>query len=242
VTLTKGTYLYANSMQTGQRRIPIRGVNGAFKTWQEVLVPFEAELAHFKNSIDSLKKDAVKPPVVVRRMLNADLIISTNPARFRIDSTSEVFTDKDATILRYAKELRGLRGIKLSAADQLKEGTTISFTTAKPVKLLLGFFKPERAAFAPIDTIYLKAPELETNASANDYGQAEIRIANGIVIKGMPSVNIHSYSFPAGTHTLKLAKGVCLLLGFVDGAETIPLYDAGLTESGFKKEIDWLFE
>jgi hypothetical protein len=242
VRLTKGTYLYANSMQTGQRRIPIRGVNGTFKTWQEVLVPFEAELAHFKHSIDSLKQDAVKPATVVRRMLNADVSISTNPARFIIDSASEVFTDKDAGILRYAKELRSLRGIKLSAADQLKEGTTISFTAAKPVKLLVGFFKPERAAFAPRDTIYLKAPELETNASANDYGQAEIRIANGIVIKGMPSVNIHSYSFPAGTHTLKLAKGVCVIVGFVDGTETIPLYDAGLTESGYKKEIDWLFE
>ena len=55
VQLTKGTYLYANSMQTKQRKIPIRGVDGTFKTWAEVLVPFENELAHFKDAIDSLK-------------------------------------------------------------------------------------------------------------------------------------------------------------------------------------------
>ena len=90
--------------------------------------------------------------------------------------------------------------------------------------------------------MFLKAPELETNASANDYGQAETKIANAVVVKGMPPVNVHSYSFPAGNNTLKLAKGLVLILGFADGDQTIPLYDAGLTESGAKREIDWLFE
>jgi hypothetical protein len=242
VDLTKGAYLYANSMQTGQRRIPIRGVNGTFKTWQEVLVPFESELVHFQKSIDSLKQDAVKPSTVIRRMLNVDVSFNQPVSRYTVDSALTVFSDRDATIVRFAKELRKLNGIKLSSAEQLKEGTTISFTTDKPVKVLVGFFKPERAAFAPRDTIYLRAPELETNASANDYGQADTRIANGFVVKGMPSVNIHTYSFPAGSHTLKLGKGVCLIIGFVDGNENIPLYDAGLTEEGYKKEIDWLFE
>jgi hypothetical protein len=106
---------------------------------------------------------------------------------------------------------------------------------------LVGFFKPQKAAFSK-DTIFLKEPELETNASANDYGQAEIKIANGLVIKGMPAVNIHSYSFGAGTNTLKLAKGICVIIGFVDGEQVIPVYDAGLSENGVKKEIDWLFE
>jgi hypothetical protein len=58
----------------------------------------------------------------------------------------------------------------------------------------------------------------------------------------MPPVNIHSYSFGAGQHTLKLPKGICLIVGFVNGEQTIPVYDAGLTERGIKKEIDWLFE
>ena len=243
VALTRGTYLYANSMQTGQRRIPLRGVNGTFKTWEEVLVPFETELAHFRQSIDSLKENARRPPVAVQPLRAANVTLrDSEVSRYTIDSTSVVFSDKNATIIRFAKELKGLQGLKLSSDAQLKTGTSFVFTTPTPVKVLVGFFKPERAAFAPPDSIYLKAPELETNASANDYGQAEIKIANAIVIKGMPSVNIHSYSFPAGTHTLKLAKGVCLIAGFVDGNETIPVYDAGLTESGFKKQIDWLFE
>ena len=35
VELTKDTYLYANSMQTAQRRIPIGGDNGKNKTWRK---------------------------------------------------------------------------------------------------------------------------------------------------------------------------------------------------------------
>jgi hypothetical protein len=31
-------------------------------------------------------------------------------------------------------------------------------------------------------------------------------------------------------------------LGFVNNEQGIPMYDAGLTETGIKKEIDWLFE
>jgi hypothetical protein len=174
--------------------------------------------------------------------VNADVNFgNTSFAKYIIDTSSLTFTDTSANIIAFAKELKGLEGLKLSHKQQLREGTNITFTSTKPVKVLVGFFHPEQAAFTK-DTTFLKAPELETNASANDYGQAETKIANAIIIKGMPPVNVHSYSFNAGTHTLKLAKGIALILGFVDAGQLIPLYDAGLAESGAKKEIDWLFE
>lgn len=129
----------------------------------------------------------------------------------------------------------------MSFNQQMKAGTLLNFSNDKPVKLLVGFFNIKRDVFSK-DSIFLRAPELETNASANDYGQAETQIANALVIKGLPAINIHSYSFAAGNNSLKLAKGVCLLLGFIDGQQIIPLYDAGLTEDGMNREIDWLFE
>src|SRR5690606_26565560 len=52
--LTKDSYLYANSMQTKQRKIPMRGVDATFKHWTEMLPVFEAEYENFKNSIDDL--------------------------------------------------------------------------------------------------------------------------------------------------------------------------------------------
>jgi hypothetical protein len=235
VRLTKGAYLYANSMQTKQRKIPMRGVDATFKTWAEVLVPF-------KHAIDSLKHKPADSVNKVKSLVNADVNFgNTSFAKYIIDSSSSTFTDTSANIIAFAKELKGLEGLKLSHKQQLREGTNITFTSTKPVKVLVGFFHPEQAAFTK-NTVFLKAPELETNASANDYGQAETKIANAIVVKGMPPVNIHSYNFNAGTNTLKLAKGIVLILGFTDGDQTIPLYDAGLTENGARKEIDWLFE
>jgi hypothetical protein len=241
VQLTQGTYLYANSMQTQQRKIPLRGVDGTFKTWKEMIPPFEEELKHFRHKIDSLKNDAGKIKVDPKPLVNATVTLNESTKYFRIGNGSIVYSDTTFSINTFAAELKDLRGLQQSFNRQQQYGTTISFSSDKAVKLLVGYFRPQRAAFAS-DTIYLKPPELETNASANDYGQAETRIANAIVIKGMPQVNIHSYSFNAGNHTLKLGKGVCLILGFVDGAQVIPLYDAGLTESGTSKEIDWLFE
>lgn len=235
VGLTKGTYLYANSMQTAQRKIPIRGVDGTFKTWAEVLVPFEKELSHFKHKIDSLKsnfssankEDAILENTIVELDNRADFFI--------VDSASNPFSDRNQSIVYYAKELKGLKGIKRSFEVQIQRGTTIAFSNSNPVKVLVGFFNKREPQF-------LKPPELETDASANDYGQSETKIANGLIIKGMPPINIHTYSFKAGKNTLTLAKGACLILGFVSDSLPIPLYDAGLTEKGVKKEIDWLFE
>jgi hypothetical protein len=242
VNLTKGTYLYANSMQTQQRKIPLRGINGSFKTWAEVLVPFEDELQHFKRKIDSLKNPATKTETQRVVLTNADIrLFDTTDSRYIVDSLSNVFSDTSLSILDFARELKGLRGVQLSFMKQLKQGTELRFSSSLPVKLLVGYFNPQQAAFSK-DSVFLKAPELETNAAANDYGQAEIKIANAIVIKGMPPVNVHSYNFPAGNNVLKLARGICLILGFVNNDELLPPYDAGLTESGNQKQIDWLFE
>jgi hypothetical protein len=236
VALTKDSYLYANSMQTAQRKIPIRGVDGTFKTWAEVLEPFENEMAHFRHKIDSLKSNPSKNRDEVVVLTKEHVVLTSNQAySYILDTGAIPFRDTSLTIMYYAKELKGLEGMKLSFSKQVNNGTSIVFSNSKPVKVLVGFFNKK-------DPQFLKAPELETDASANDYGQSETKIANAIIIKGMPPVNVHTYFFKAGTNTLTLAKGACLILGFINDASPMPLYDAGLTEKGVKKEIDWLFE
>jgi hypothetical protein len=148
---------------------------------------------------------------------------------------SSLFTDTATYIKDYAEELKLLNAVKLNKSEQIEKGTSIAFTSKKPVKVLVGYFNsPDRR--------FLQAPQLETDASANNYGQAEPKIRNALLISGMPPVNIHTYSFPAGSNKLTLAKGACLVLGFVDDKETIPVYDTGLIPGGVKKELDWLFE
>ena len=239
--LTKPAYLYANSMQTGGRKIPLSGAGGRYKNWADVLPVFEEELSIFQRKLDSLKN--VKPGQVktVVPLKNADISLFNYDRAYTVDSLAHPFADKDFAIRSFAGELKGLRGVKTSFTDQVTNGTEISFSNKKPVKMLVGFFKPQKAAFT-VDTTYLKQPELETNASANDYGQADTKIANAMIVPGMPQLHVHSYEFKPGNNTLKLARGVALVLGFIDADAPLPVYDAGLYESGNRKQVDWLFE
>ncbi|MBD2705158.1 hypothetical protein IC229_31340 [Spirosoma sp. BT702] len=232
--LTRDTYLYANSMQTKQRKIPMRGIDGTYKTWEEMLPVYQKELSRFKHVIDSLKTTSnatakqpvtLKPATVTLQSLQVDT--------YSLEKGQLVFTDTSVTIRDVASELKQLKGLKLSKAKLQSERTSLMFSTTQPVKLLVGFFNEKNPN-------YLPAPELETDASANDYGQSEIKISNAILVDGLPPVNVHAYSFKPGQHTLNLGKGACLILGFMDGNQEISVMDAGL--AGNKKNIDWLFE
>ncbi|RZK27915.1 MAG: hypothetical protein EOO61_22780 [Hymenobacter sp.] len=139
-----------------------------------------------------------------------------------------------ANINAVAPDLANLQGIYFDKKLQRQQGTSLQFTCTQPVTLLVGFFKDK-------NTIYLQEPQLETDASANDYGQAEIKIANGLIVSGMPPVNVHAYTFKAGTHNFTLGKGLAVLLGFTNGNQPLKSRDAGLT-SERRGELDWLFE
>jgi hypothetical protein len=86
----------------------------------------------------------------------------------------------------------------------------------------------------------LNPPTLETDASANNHGQSDIRIANAMQIEGLYPINIYTYLFEPGEHSLQLGKGICLVLGFIDGNQEISTYDASIgVEDGVG--VDWLF-
>jgi hypothetical protein len=234
--LTKNTYLYANSMQTQQRKIPIGGNDGKNKTWVELLPKYEQELKTFIKNVDSLKlhqgeKIEVKDPVLEPTNVTW---LSKIDGTYTLAQKASVYTDTNLVTNVYDGILKDLTGIRLSQKEQVVNGTTLKFSTDKPVKLMVGFFKEKGKNYSP-------EPTLENDASANDYGQAEIKIGNAIVFTDMPPVNIHSYTFPAGTHTLTLAKGECLVLGFIDGKTVIPVYDAAMHKGGANRKIDALF-
>jgi len=236
--LTKSTYLYANSMQTKQRKIPMRGVDATYITWVEMLPVYQQELTHLQHSIDSLKQ--VKPTTAAKKasvLTNSPVkLLSKTGGTYRVGTGQSAFTDTTAQITAAAPELAGLNGIRMSKAEQISQGTELRFSTTKPVKLLVGYFNEKSPR-------YLPTPQLETDASANDYGQADSKISNAVAVAGMPSVNVHTYSFKPGTHTLNLGKGACLILGFIDDNQPLRTYNAGLGDASAKAdEIDWLFE
>jgi hypothetical protein len=236
VELTKGTYLYANSMQTKQRKIPIRGVDGTFKTWAEVLVPFNNELYHFRQALDSLKHNKGSETHQQAAWKNIEVKLESDQYnKYSLSLPAIPFTDTTVAIGPVAPELKQLMGWQMSFWQQVQRGTYLSFSNTVPVKLLVGYFNSK-------DPHFLQPPQLETDATANDRGQAEAKIVNAMVVTGMPPVNVHSFDFAPGRNAIRLPRGACLILGFIDGSSVLRGYDAGITEKAGAKEIDWLFE
>jgi len=234
VDLTKDTYLYANSMQTQQRRIPISGRDGKNKTWAEMLPHYQQELDNFKRNIETLKKgknagdeNPVLKPANVK-------VLNKGVKRYSIAVGQKAYSDNKCKIEELTDELKLLKGIQFSDKKQREEGTVLKFESDKPVKVVVGYFNTNSYSV-------LRPPTLETNANANDRGQADIRIANAMRFNGLYPVNVYTYSYPAGKNELKLGKGRVLILGFIDGETKIKTHDAGISDSYDGVPVDWLF-
>ena len=243
--LTRDHYLYANSMQTAQRRIPVGGDNGRFKTWEEMLPVYEEELTNLKVNTEKLrhpqkaatptevKKVTVPKDIVVIRACSPESVISPSSATAAMVPLKKgalLYENREERIDSIAPELEGLDALVLNRDTTRIKGTTVVFTAKRPVQMLVGFFIDD-------DPKWAKVPKLETDATGNEYGQAEAVITNAINMTGMPTVNIHSYHFPAGHHTINLPKGIIMVAGFTE--TDLKPRDAGLQGAG--DEVDWLF-
>ena len=236
VSLTDNTYLYANSMQTAQRRVPVGGDNGKMKTWSELATVYQEELDAFKENIEKLKHPVTQTDVKILPITPANVTIhklQTSNIKFQTLQKGAILFEKrpDTPIDSVAPELVGLQALVLNRDTTRLVGTTIAFESEKPVKVLVGLFKDDDMKFA-------KAPKLEIDATGNEYGQAEPILTNAISMVQMPKVNIHQYSLPAGRHTLRLPKGILMVAGFTNS--TINPRDCGL--NGPSTEVDWLFQ
>lgn len=234
VMLTKNTYLYANSMQTGQRRIPISGEEGKNKTWEELYPFYQKELANFKNNLEILKskQNHTGKTLQVQALRPSQVKMISDFKSIALRPDVRVYDDTLSIIEKIAPELENLTCFVQNADQQMSEGTTIEFETAQPVKLLIGYFRDDHRRYA-------KPPMLETDASANQYGQAEPVLTNAIRFKGLPTVNVHSYYFGKGHHKLLLPKGMILVLGFT--ADEIKVRDTGWGGTGDESTMDWMF-
>ena len=227
---TDSIYLYANSMQTAQRRIPVGGDGGKMKTWSELAKVYQEELDAFKENIQKLKHPVAQTDVLINPLKPVDVKYSGTTVTLKKGAI--LFENRpDTPVDSLAPELVGLQALVLNRDTTRIIGTTIAFECAKPVKVLVGLFKDDDKKFA-------KAPKLEIDATGNEYGQAEPILTNAISIVQMPKVNIHTYNLPAGRHTLRLPKGILMVAGFT--SDNIKPRDCGL--NGPSSEVDWLFQ
>jgi hypothetical protein len=231
--MTESTYLYANSMQTSQRRIPIGGDNGNFKTWSDMLPVYEAELDALKANIEKLKNPVVQntaPPAAVKPASVKYVAVAQQQTELRKGAI--LFENREDTkVDSLAPELVGLQSIVLNRDTTRIVGTSVEFSCERPVKMLVGFFQDD-------DSKWAKPPKLEIDATGNEYGQAEPILTNAIALRQMPPANIHAYHFTAGYHTINLPKGIIMIAGFT--SDDIKPRDVGL--QGASDEVDWLFK
>ena len=234
--MTDQWYLYANSMQTAQRRIPVGGDGGKMKTWSELAKVYQEELDAFKGHIEKLKHPVAQTDVLINPLKPADVTIhKVQNSQFKVQSLQKgaiLFENRpDTPVDSLAPELVGLQALVLNRDTTRIVGTSIEYESDKPVKLLVGLFKDDDKKFA-------KAPKLEIDATGNEYGQAEPILTNAISIVQLPKVNIHQYSLPAGRNTIRLPKGILMVAGFTQS--DINPRDCGL--NGPSSEVDWLFQ
>lgn len=232
VELTRDSYHYANSMQTAQRRIPIGGNDGDNKHWEELLVHYKKELTNFRNNLALLKSrdNSVQEQEQIAPLQPAAVNLS-NATTLKLAQGVSLFSDLSSEVLELAPELAGLNAVAYSV-EQQKKGSSLQFTTDKEVTLLVGFFRDDQSKYA-------KAPTLETDASANLYGQSDPLITNAIRFAELPAVNVHGYTFKAGRHELNLPPGMVLVLGFTDKVPAAR--NAGLAGAGAEETMDWMF-
>lgn len=234
VDLTKDSYWYANSMQTSQRQIPISGLDGKNKTWEELYVHFQKELVNYKNNLAMLKTQLTAPTKkqIINALPTAKVKLITNNPTVKFKAGDSLYIDYPSKIVEVAPELANFTPWFMNAAEQRENGTSIEFETTTPVKLLIGYYRDDHRRFA-------KAPMLETDASANLYGQAEPVLFNAIRIDGLPAVNVHAYNFEAGQHKLLLPKGLTMVIGFTNA--NITQRNAAMVGNGEVTSMDWMF-
>ena len=228
---TADTYLYANSMQTAQRRIPVGGDGGKMKTWSELATVYQEELDNLKANIQKMKHPTASAAGDIAAATPAKVKLLSPTATVPLRKGAVIFEKREDTkVDSIAPELAQMQAIVLNRDTTRIAGTTIEFESETPVKMLVGFFQDD-------DPKWANPPKLEIDATGNEYGQAEPVLTNAISIMQMPKVNIHQYSLPAGRQTLRLPKGIIMIAGFT--ANDIQPRDCGLNGAG--NEVDWLF-
>jgi len=218
--LTRDTYVFANSMQTSQRRIPVPGGAGgkpANYHWTQLLGLYEKELADFQAQVDGLRKTpgAAALPAAPADLGAAEFTLrSAGAETYTVQTGSRIFTDEPWEIQSVAPQLAGLTGIRFArAASGAGTLPPIEFETAGPVRVLVGYVQSGEPGWR-------KAPELETDAAAGEKDANEPLLLNALAADRLPPVNVHAYSFGPGRHVLTLrGSGSYLILGVVKASQ-----------------------
>jgi hypothetical protein len=230
ISHTKTNYHFANSMQTGHRKIPFLGAANSVGTnyhWSHVLPLYEKELADFKAQVAELKDPkragaATGVPITAWPAAKFKLI-STNAETYEVKLGARPFADRKYTITELAPELSGLTGIRFSHEEAKNHRyVPVEFEVTEPVRVLIGYFQNER-------DLWLQVPNLDFASHADERGGVDPVLRNAVAIDECPNVNVHAFRYEPGRYKLELiGKGSFVILGVVPQSVELKKRDAKL--------------
>lgn len=235
--LTADTYLYANSMQTPQRKIPFPD-GEKYGHWVQCLPEYEKEYENFVKNLKKMKEGWLprgKKDDTVTRLKEASFVLNEGTCEiFRIEKGEKLFSDCNFMIQSIAPEIQGLTGIRMSLGEAISKGVHINFTLNEDSYILVGYFNSRGVE-------WLQVPDLETNTHADDRGGLSVVFKNALKAEGCPPVNIHAFRYEKGTHGMYMGTGGYVIAGVVPVSEKLKVRDAGLEGEGLET-LDWLYE
>ena len=239
VKLTEKTYLYANSMQTPQRKIPFP--NGeTYGHWQACLPEYEKELEYFRKHLADLKKGIL--PTDHTQDVTAEplqpapyqLLGVGSCETYEIKKGDSVFSDCSCKIINLAPELANLTGVRMGLGAAIEEGVTVKLELPQDSYVLVGYMNAKGVE-------WLQLPDLETNTHADDRGGLTVVYGNAIKAEACPPINIHAYRYEKGTHEIYFGTGAFMIAGVIDVDTKMKPRNANLGGEGLDT-LDWLYE
>ncbi len=239
--LTQDTYLYANSMQTPQRKIPFP--NGdTYGHWRACLPLYEKEFECFQAHVAEIAAGKLPSAAAlddtaaeVKPLTGAPFeIVSDNCEKYVIGKGCTMFTDVSYDLQNCAAELDGLTGVRFSYEEAVERGITIELKLLEDSKILIGYFNAPGAEWNQV-------PTLETNTHADDRGGLTPVIKSAMKVTSTPPVNIHAFRYEKGTHKIFLGTGSFLIVGVIPMDEPIASRNAQMEKENLES-LDWLYE
>ncbi|GAA6406084.1 hypothetical protein K040078D81_02010 [Blautia hominis] len=237
--LTQETYLYANSMQTPQRKIPFP--NGeTYGHWTACLPEYRKELEHFRAHLAELQQgilptDQAKE-VTVEPLKPAPytLLKSESCETYELKKGESVFSDCSCKIINLAPELANLTGVRMGLGAAIEEGVTVKLELPQDSYVLVGYMNAKGVE-------WLQLPDLETNTHADDRAGLTVVYANAMKAEACPPINIHAYRYEKGTHEIYFGTGAFLIAGVIASDTVMKPRNANLAGEGLET-LDWLYE
>ncbi len=234
--LNEKTYLFANSMQTRQRKIPFTD-GSIYGHWRSCLPEYEKEYANFERNAARVCAGILPQPPSpgdAERLPQAPFELISGGELFAFAPGEQLFTDKDSPIDLCASELNGLTGVRMGMGEAIVTGVTLKLRLKRRSRILIGYIDDGGVE-------WLAPPSLETDTHAEDRGGYAPILIHGAKAKGLKALNVHAFLYDAGEVTLDFGTGAYVLAGVIP--EDVPLIprDAGLDAESLTT-LDWLYE